>query len=312
MPVASVIVPAFNAASTLPATLEALGAQVLTDPFEVIVVDDGSSDGTVEVARAASLPVTLLEQPNLGPAAARNRGAAAASGRVLAFTDADCVPEPDWLAAGLAALERADLVQGAVRPDPTVARLPFDRTVWVSRESGLYECASLFVRREAFDRVGGFEDWLGARMGKELAEDAWFGWRVRSTGSTTAFESGAVVNHAVFRRGLTDYVAERARLLYFPAIVRRMPGLRRTLLFGRVFISPRAAAFDAVTVSALLTVTLTPLAALGAVPYAVIALRDAAPWRLRALPAFAGEVAADAVGLGALLVGAVRARSLIL
>ena len=102
--------------------------------------------------------------------------------------------------------------------DPGATSGPFDRTVWVVGETGLYECASLFCDRELFDRVGGFEDWLDARLGKPLAEDAWFGWRARRAGARTAFSDAALVHHVVFERDATGFVAERARLVYFPAI----------------------------------------------------------------------------------------------
>src|SRR5262245_38699529 len=116
---ASVIVPAHDAASTLGRTLEALAAQDLDEPFEVIVVDDGSHDATATLAEDAGVRVIRHPQP-LGPGPARNSGAEFAQGEALAFTDADCYPTPSWLREALAALEHADLVQGAVRPDPEV------------------------------------------------------------------------------------------------------------------------------------------------------------------------------------------------
>ena len=117
-PVASVVIPAFNCASTLGKTLEALGAQDLGEPFEVIVVDDGSDDATVAVGEASALDVRILRQHQQGPGPARNLGAEAAVGTALAFTDADCMPTASWLREGLEALAGAELVQGAVRPDP--------------------------------------------------------------------------------------------------------------------------------------------------------------------------------------------------
>ena len=112
---------------------------------------------------------TVLRQPNLGPAAARNAGVAAAAGDAIAFTDADCLPEPDWLRTGVSALERADLVQGRVEPVPGDRGGPFDHTIWVLREDGLYECANLFVDRSTFMRVGGFQAWLVPKSGKPSA-----------------------------------------------------------------------------------------------------------------------------------------------
>ncbi len=91
----SVIVPAYNAAQTLPVCLTALQRQT-QPPGEIIVVDDGSQDQTAEVARAYG--VQLLQQPHQGPAAARNLGIQKARGGVVLLTDADCEPEPTWIA----------------------------------------------------------------------------------------------------------------------------------------------------------------------------------------------------------------------
>jgi len=313
LPAASVIVPAHNAAATLGATLAALAAQDAGDDFEVIVVDDGSSDDTAAVAARAPIEVRLVAETGIGPGPARNAGVAVAAGEALAFTDSDCSPAPGWLRAGLAALGHADLVQGAVHADPAARPGPFDRTVWVTREAGLYECASLFCRRELFERLGGFEDWLGARLGKPLAEDAWLGWRARRAGARTTFSDAALVHHAVFPRGAGAYVAERARLVYFPAIARKMPELRGSAFFGRVFLSRRSAAFDAAAaggIAAASLASLWPLAA--ALPWLWMIGGTAARWRRRAPVVLLAEGAADAVGFVALAAGSLRARALLI
>ncbi len=312
MPAASVIVPARNAASTLAATLAGLAAQETGAEFEVIVVDDGSGDETAAIATGAPIEVRLVRTDGAGPGPARNAGVAAASAPALAFTDADCVPTAGWLDAGLAALAGAELVQGAVRADPEAVAGPFDRTLWVTREAGLYECASLFCRRELFDRLGGFEDWLGARVGKPLAEDAWFGWRARRAGARTAFAPEALVDHAVFARGPAEFVAERARLVYFPAIARRMPELRRSAFFARAFLSRRSAAFDAAlagVAAAAVSRSRLPLAA--ALPWAAMVGARALPHGRRAPLVAAAEAGADAVGAVALAAGSLRARTLL-
>jgi glycosyltransferase involved in cell wall biosynthesis len=310
-PAVTVIVPARDAAETIGRTLAALASQDLAVPYEVIVVDDGSSDDTVTIAEGFSGSVQVLRSEGRGPGPARNTGAAASRAATLAFTDADCVPDPGWLRAGLAALEGADLVQGRVVPDPDSHLGPFDHTVWVVGESGLYETANLFVRRDRFESVGGFEDFVGARIGKPLAEDVWLGWRARRAGARTTFSSDALVHHAVTPRGPEGYVAERMRLTYFPAIARRVPELRRTLFFGRWFITRRSAAFDlaaAGLVAAVVKRSPLPLAA--AVPYAVSIARYGRRWRSARVAAV--EVAADAVGFGALASGSARSLTLVL
>jgi len=97
-PFVSVIVPVYNAAATVHLCLQALVAlDYPADRHEVIVVDNGSSDRTREIL--AHYPLVVLAEPGRGSYRARNRGAAAAQGTILAFTDADCVAERTWLRA---------------------------------------------------------------------------------------------------------------------------------------------------------------------------------------------------------------------
>ena len=98
-PAYSVVIPTYNRLDTLPEVLAALAAQHDAPPFEVVVVDDGSTDGTAEWIRTWGGDVHLLRQQNRGPAAARNAGVAAARGNVVAFLGDDTVPSPGWLRA---------------------------------------------------------------------------------------------------------------------------------------------------------------------------------------------------------------------
>jgi glycosyltransferase involved in cell wall biosynthesis len=293
-PRVSVITPALDAAGTLPALLDALAAQE-TPADEVIVVDDGSRDDTRAIAERHPVVTRVLQAQGRGPGAARNAGVAASSGDVLAFTDADCVPDPRWIAEGLAALQTADLVQGRVEADGPVG--PYDRTVRVPRFSHLYETANLFLGREWFV---GFEPWLSPTRSKELAEDVWLGWRIRRGGGRVAFAENAVVMHAVFPGTPQSYVAERLRTRFFPAMAARIPELREDFLYKRVFLSRRTARFDAAVAGAAAALLLRrPWPLLAVVPYA----------RMRPSPV---QVAADAVGLAGLVAGSVRAKAPVL
>ena len=313
-PLASVIVPARDAQETLPRTLRALEAQQLAGAFEVIVVDDGSTDRTATIAREAGRGVEVLTQPPLGPAAARNHGVRHSRGELLAFCDADVVPVPGWLREGVRALRVAELVQGKVLPDPDAVLGPFDRTIWVLHAAGLWETANLFVRRELFDRVGGFDEWLRPSSGKALAEDVWFGYRALRVGASPSFCADALAYHAVFRRGWRQYAAERWRLKYFPAMAARMPELRRAFLYRRVFLNRRSARFDLGLAGLALALALrSPVPLAAGAPY-LRTLRAEASRSAGAAPeaVAAADLAADVVGLAAMLYGSVAYRSLVL
>jgi glycosyltransferase involved in cell wall biosynthesis len=313
----SVVVPARDAASTLPRTLECLAAQRDAPEFEVVVVDDGSRDDTAALAERAGARV--IRAGGEGSGAARNAGVAAACGTLLAFTDADCFPSPRWLAAGARRLGEVDLVAGAVKPDPDALLGPFDRTVWVERETGLYETANLLIRRELFERVGGFESWLrddGPRRGwtnPELGEDVWLGWRARRAGARSAFEPEALVYHAVHRREAAGYVSERRRVRHFPVMAARVPELREQFMHRRVFLSRRSALFDAAAAGvALAALRRSKAPLLAAAPYAQHLARRARPYRRRAPLVAAVDVAADALSFGALAYSSARNRSLVI
>ena len=306
---ASVIVPAHDAAATLPQTLAGLAAQELDGEFEVVVVDDGSNDATPEIAEQAGVVVIRHERP-VGPGASRNRGVAAATGRALAFTDADCTPAPGWLCAGVGALDAAGVVQGRVEPSPEVPVGPFDRTLWVTRAWGLFESANLFVRRDVFERLGGFDDGLLQVAGAHFGEDVIFGWRARRAGVPTGFCDDALVHHAVFPRGAGEFIREHRRNALFALLVREVPELREHFFYRRWFLSPRSAAFALAAAGAFAAAAVRrPALCATAVPYGRLVADD--------LRRAGGRVAlargaADAVGLAALLRGSVAARRLLL
>lgn len=316
MPQASVIVPARNAEGTLSRTLTALADQDLDAEYEVIVIDDGSTDRTAAAARSASGRVRVLTQSPEGPAAARNLGAAYASGVVLAFCDADVYPTRGWLRAGLRSLGTADLVQGMVVPDPLATIGPFDRTIWIMSAVGLWEAANLFVTRDLFDRIGGFSGGIRPRGGKPLAEDVLFGERARELGARLRFCPEALAYHAVFERGWRAYAAERWRRRFFPALARAAPGLRASFFHRRWFLDERSARFDialAGGIAALGAGSAVPLLALA--PYLRSLGAEAQRGRSAghsSLTVAAVDLAADVVSLAALLHGSVRYRAAVL
>jgi hypothetical protein len=311
----SVIVPARDAEATLPRTLATLAEQDLEDTYEVIVVDNGSRDGTAALAEGAAAVTRVVRRARgEGPGAARNAGVEAAEGSTLVFLDSDCRAAPGWLAAGVQALGAADLVQGRVLPDPSAPLGPFDRTLAVGDDHGLYESANLFVRRSVFELVGGFPAGLEAGGDAPFGEDVIFGWRARRAGARTGFCSRALVYHDVTARRPGQFIAERERLALFPPLAARVPELRSGFFYRRYFLSRRSASFDlALAGLALALVSSRRMVLAPALPYLYLVAMQSRRWGMRRAPLVAlAEVGADAVGAVALARGSVSSRSLVL
>lgn len=209
---ASVIIPVLDDLPGLRRCIDALRAQsVALDQFEVIVVDNGLADGAGDRLVAidgilTGLKGRALHQPQRGSYAARNTALAAARAPVVAFTDADCLPEPGWLEAGLAHLRiqpGAHAVAGRIElfaadeTAPTGAELyelvhgfPQERYVTMLHFGAT---ANLFVRREAFDRVGSFDAEL------KSGGDAEWGRRLHRNGLRMTYEPQAIVRHPARR-----------------------------------------------------------------------------------------------------------------
>jgi glycosyltransferase involved in cell wall biosynthesis len=224
VPEVSVIIPVRDGESMIGACLDAIAAQRLDVPFEIIVVDDGSVDRTAQIVAAHPAAPTLVAQDPSGSYAARNAGLAAARGRVLAFTDADCVPGPGWLAGGLAAIgDGADLVGGAITPlrseAPTVWER-YDRALYLDQrrlveEQGFAATANLIVRGSVLEEVGPFDPTLVS------SGDLEWGRRATAAGHRIAYAPGAVVSHHPRRTGMATWRLHRRLGAGWAALARR-------------------------------------------------------------------------------------------
>lgn len=196
---ASVIVPARDGADVVARLMSALTQQSLPpESFEVIIGDDGSADPTIGGLETSDR-VRIASGPAIGGYAARNRAASLARSPVLAFCDSDCVPERTWLEAGLAAIVDADVVAGFIRgigADPPTLWTMIDMDTFVDQEravqAGGLLTGNLLVRREFFERLGGFDESL-PRTG-----DYEFSGRCRAAGARVAFCREAVVGHPTY------------------------------------------------------------------------------------------------------------------
>ena len=201
-PRVSVIVPTRNGVAWLARLIGALDRQTLPRAaFELVIGDDGSTDNPGRFATADGW-VRVVSGPPTNSYAARNRAVASARGDVLAFCDADCLPEPHWLERGLEALEDTDLVAGRIRFD-----VPERYTAWTLIDmewaknhealvnQGVAETANLFLGRELFERIGGFDATIDEHGDFDFVE------RCVAAGERLTFGPGAVVSHPTRERG---------------------------------------------------------------------------------------------------------------
>ena len=198
----SIIVPAKNASCTISVCLDALLHQqdlrFLAD-FEIILVDDGSTDDTALIGEARG--VRVIRQQNAGPAAASNSGAKAATGEILLFTDSDCIPQNDWCLQMLRPFEDPEVVgvKGAYlcTEENAVARFvqqefeyKYQRMARLSKIDFIDTYAAAY-RRSIFLENGGFEE----RFPVPSVEDQEFSFRLTRKGYKLVFQPSARVSH---------------------------------------------------------------------------------------------------------------------
>ena len=199
----TVIVPVYNGKETLRGCLDALAAQDLpVADYEVLVVDNGSTDGTWELIENYGPPVRGLRETAIrGSYAARNAGIRESQGRIIAFTDADCVPKSTWLSLLLDGFNDPGVgcVGGqVVGLEPTTPAEVFARRKGVLNQSMSFNgsfrphfaTANVAYRREVLDQLGGFEPSL------ESGGDADLSWRMQEeTDWAIRFQPEAIVEH---------------------------------------------------------------------------------------------------------------------
>jgi glycosyltransferase involved in cell wall biosynthesis len=192
----SIVIPAHNAVATLRECLAACLNQTHPD-CDVIVVDDGSTDATGSIAQ--TFPVKIIQQRHRGPAAARNAGARASDGAIIAFTDSDCIPHAGWverLIGGLGGTAgAAGGTYGIANPKSLLARIIHEeiraRHAEFGEEVDFIGSYNLAVKRDVFDSLQGFDENFTAASG----EDNDLSYRMHDAGYALRFVSTAVVDH---------------------------------------------------------------------------------------------------------------------
>jgi glycosyltransferase involved in cell wall biosynthesis len=254
VPAISVVMATRNRAGRLARVFECLEAQAIDEPFELVIVDDASTDDTwAQLQRhgaSASFPVRPLRRATSGgPGGARNTGWREARAPLIAFTDDDCEPQPRWLATMLDALQRADLVQGPTLPNPSQLDRhgPFGRTLSVTEE-GLYPTCNMGYRRSVLEAVGGFDERY--RMS---AEDTDLAWRARESGALAQWAPEALVYHDVHPSSYRALLRDKVRWDGIPLVVHDHPALRSHLdrgLFWRKSHVPALVAAAGIAIAA--------------------------------------------------------------
>lgn len=225
----SIVIPAYDAAQTLPDTLAALRNQsVPPDDYEVIVVDDGSTDETFSVARSSG--AQCIPQPNRGPAAARNRGVRAASGEFVLFTDADCVPERDWIRQMTLPFRNQGTVgvKGAYRTRQTEPAARFAQAEFEDRYDllekfpaiDMVDTYSAAFRRDVLMTVGLFDESFPVASN----EDTELSYRLCAAGCRLEFNRKAFVYHR-HPDSFLKYLRVKWKRAYWRMVVyRKYPG----------------------------------------------------------------------------------------
>ena len=203
LPFVSVIIPAFNEEKHIGRCLDSLKQQDYPSPcFEIIVVDNGSSDNTVGIAKEKGVEVLILPLGKVG--AVRNLGAKNAKGSVLAFIDADCLAGREWIASAVSSLNNPKV--GAVGG---FCKLP-SQPVWVERAWVLGERkgdsktkalagGSFIVRRDIFEVLKGFDENINA------GEDSLLSSQICGMGYDLLFLESCSVIHLGYPKRLFDF-----------------------------------------------------------------------------------------------------------
>ncbi|MFA5059949.1 MAG: glycosyltransferase [Candidatus Omnitrophota bacterium] len=211
----SIVIPAFNAQKTIAQAIDAARNQDYQRSIEIIVVDDGSTDATAQIATSFA-GVKYIHQKNLGPAVARNRGFKESRGDIIFFTDSDCVAQNDWVSRCVAHFsdDKIGVVCGTygivntrnLLAQCVHAEIVFRHRVLLPDFPKAFGSYNFCVRRSVFEGVGGFNKHYRFASG----EDNDLSYRILQMGYKIYFERKAVVAHHHPER-VMKYLSEQYR-----------------------------------------------------------------------------------------------------
>jgi len=278
LPLVSVVVPVRNRAQQIVDCIQSLLLlNYPEDKLEIIVVDDASRDSTAE--QISSFPVkAMLMSEHIGQSACRNAATRVAKGEIVAFTDSDCVIDPDWLATlvslfadpgigavgGLVApLSRASKLQRYEEVKSPLYQGRQQKEVGVASSSSYLSTCNFLARKRALEQTGGLDESMA------LGEDVDLTWRLCELGLKVVYSPRGKVHHR-HRNRVSEFAKRRALYASSEALLLRKHPKRRRLLY-----LPVALLLSLALLSAGLVLTSWPLALLAIAPFlAELALKE--------------------------------------
>ncbi|MFH1751947.1 MAG: glycosyltransferase [archaeon] len=209
----SIIIPAFNAEKIIGKTIKSLLNQKTRKSFEIVVIDDGSTDGTLNALQKfkSNKKIRVFSQQNSGPAIARNNGVKKASGEIIVFIDSDCVAESNWLEEMVKPFENEKVagVQGAYKTNQRSLTARFIQVEILDRYKRMQKSINLdwigsysaAYRKKPFLLVGGFDPSFKVASG----EDPELSFKLNKFGWKLKFNPKAIVYH-IHPETLMDYI----------------------------------------------------------------------------------------------------------
>lgn len=264
-PFVSVIIPCYMRKQWLQEQIASVRAQDYpADRFEIIVVDNGSRDGTLEWLQeeAGKGPVRLVCVQNLTDfrthAGSRNLGLTLARGEIIGFTDSDCLVAPKWVSSAVGHFRVGlGIVSGRTLAPRDEETGLLSRIKVVEGET-YFDTCNIFYSREAIDKVGGFPRDV-PRFGFPVAgEDTDLGLRVKQAGYQSLFAEDVVATHRIRHQSLVEWLLEPRCIASVPYLAHKHPIVREQMLFLHYFLTPATALFDLALLSIPLSFLLSP------------------------------------------------------
>ncbi len=216
----SVVIPAYNAEKTINKCLDSIMNQDCTEEYDVIVVDDGSTDSTPQIVLRFD-NIRLIRQENAGPASARNKGAAEAKGEIILFTDSDCFPTENWISEMVNPFKNNNEVvgvKGAYKTGQKEIAARFvqieyqDKYNYMSKNKYIdfMDTYSAGFKRDVFLEMKGYD----TEFPVACAEDVELSYRLSKRGFKMVFNPDAIVYHIHSNR-LVDYLIKKYKFAYW-------------------------------------------------------------------------------------------------